>query len=141
MNHLRIPGLELVEPLRANPITGGVIGALTGIGFGLLSGGKTFPVPWADHIWGFALGGLVGGVTIGALLPVFRRRWKAGIAVALATTLGLIVASRFWGEEWPIAVCFFVGGCCGLVYAVLMWDYRPAEHAVDGLMGKNDGPK
>jgi len=97
---IRLPGLALREPLRPKPVSGGILGGI-----------------------GFMIGGAVAGVTLGSLAPFFRKRLSAGLAVWFATTLGLLVANRFW-REYPEPLSILLGFVQGAVYAGLFWDYR-----------------
>jgi hypothetical protein len=122
---MRFPGLELREPLRRRPISGGLIGGLTGLTFGLIAGAaKAFPASPESIVAGYSLGGIAVGVITGSLLPQFRSRWIAGAIVGAAMAVGLLIAVPLWGEDWGIPMTVFMGLCCGIVYAGLAWDYR-----------------
>jgi hypothetical protein len=121
----RVPILELREPLRPRPLFGGALGAATGLLFGTLSMGKAFATTWQDQIMGYAIGGLVCGAIIGALLPFFRRRWLAGMIVGAAAAAGLAVAAPFWDSPVFRELAVFFGVVYGLIYGVLFWRYEP----------------
>lgn len=121
----RVPTHKLREPLRPRPLFGGTLGAATGLLFGTLSMGKAFATPWHDQILGYAIGGLVCGAIIGALLPLFRRRWLASVIVGAAASVGLAIAAPFWGSPVFRELAVFFGVVYGLIYGALFWRYEP----------------
>ena len=122
---MRIPGLELREPLRRRPFSGAFIGALTGLTFGVMAAAAdAFPASPESVTAGYSLGGLVVGAAVGLLLPEFRNRWLAGLIVAAAMVMGFLIAIPLWGEDWGLPLTVFMGLCCGIAYAGLFWDYR-----------------
>lgn len=127
---ISIPGLEITEPVKSRPFSGSALGTITGAGFGLLTGGKAFPSSWASQAIGYVLGGLVIGMIVGFLLPLFRRRVLAGIVVGAAVTCGLLVAQQYWGETWGVPETIFVGASQGFIYARLLWKYYPPANSV-----------
>jgi hypothetical protein len=125
MIRFRIPGLDIREPIRRRPISGAVLGALTGLGFGWLTHGEAFATSWRLQAAGFVFGGLASGLIIGSLLPSFRRRWKAAIIVAAAMGIGLLIAMPFWDKPFDRMLAMFLGLSSGIVYGALLWDYQP----------------
>jgi hypothetical protein len=120
---IRLPGLALREPLRPKPVSGGILGGIGGALFALLADAGAFSVPRGVQSAGFMIGGAVAGVTLGSLAPFFRKRLSAGLAVWFATTLGLLVANRFW-REYPEPLSILLGFVQGPAYAGLFGDYR-----------------
>jgi hypothetical protein len=100
------------------------MGALTGLCFGLMSKEAKFQASWEEKIVGFLLGGIVTGLIIGTMLPLMRFRWLAGIVVGFAASCGLIVGFHFLHESIGVPNTIFLGACFGLMYSVLLWDYR-----------------
>jgi O-antigen ligase len=122
--------LELREPLRRRPISAAVIGGLTGLLFGMMAAtGKPFPASAESVAAGYVLGGLAAGAVVGLFLPEFRRRWLAAVIVGIAMTLAFLIAFPLWGEDLGIPGSVFLGLCCGIIYGVLLWDYRTREDA------------
>lgn len=127
---LRLPGLDIREPLRPRPISGGLVGAVAGAALSLLADAGAFAVSRNVQSIGFLSGGLVAGATVGGLAPLFRRRVSAGLAVWFATTLGLLVANHFWHEYREPVGSTMLGLVVGVMYASAFWDYR----------GESNGP-
>jgi hypothetical protein len=121
---IRLPGLDIREPLRSRPISGGVIGGMAGTAFALLADAGAFRVAREVQSMGFVIGGVVTGVVIGSLAPLFRKRLGAGLTVWLAATLGLAVANSFWHEFPETVGSILLGFMHGAVYACVFWDYR-----------------
>jgi MFS family permease len=121
---LRLPGLEIREPLKPRPIFGALVGAGTGALFALLANTGAFAVSRNAQSIGFIGGGIVGGAAAGSLFPFFRRRLSAGLVVWLAMTLGLFVANHAWHEYPEPLGSILLGLIGGVTYASLFWDYR-----------------
>lgn len=109
-----------------------MLGAATGLMFGLLSGGKVFAASWQDQAVGYVVCGATIGTIIGLCLPQFRRRWVSGIIVALASSAGIRLAAPIWGSELFHDLAPFFGVVYGIIYASLFWRYeaRPSEPEV-----------
>lgn len=123
----RAPILTLREPLKPKPLGGLALGVVTGLLLSALSGGKAFGTSWPDQAAGFAVAGATIGVIIGACLPLFRRRWVAGVIVGAATAVGLALAAPFWGAEVFRDLAVFFGVVYGIIYARLFWQYEAAK--------------
>lgn len=130
MMRFNVPTLKLREPLKARPIYGLLLGAATGLMFGMISGGKAFATPWQDQVVGYTLAGATMGAIIGSLLPQFRRRWVAGVIVGVATSTGLALAAPFWGAEVFRELAFFFGIVYGMIYSMLFWRYDKNEPTI-----------
>ncbi len=122
---IKIPGLELIGPLRSRPLYGASIGAFVGFCFGVLSRTAHFAAEWSGRIEGFTLGGLVAGLLIGGMLPLLRSRWLAFAVVTFASTCAIAVGFYFLKEALPLPGIVFLGFIQGFVYAALLWDYKP----------------
>lgn len=121
---IRLPGLDVREPLRTRPVVGGIVGAFAGAFFAIVAEAGAFSVPRVAQSLGFLTGGLVAGTAIGSLAPLFRKRLSAGFAVSCAITLGLLVANAWWRELRCPLVSVPFGLAAGAVYAAVFWDYR-----------------
>jgi predicted lipid-binding transport protein (Tim44 family) len=104
-----------------------LIGALTGALFGLLAPAGSFDTTFGLQLAGFVAGGACGGLGVGTLAKMFRRRLTAGLAAWFSASLGLYVANRAWQEIPEPDGVIFAGLCCAIVYAVLFWDYKPVD--------------
>ena len=119
---MRIPGLQLREPIRRRPIAFGLVGAGLGAIWGDL-GAPEYDLSVGTVVLRHMIGCLAAGSMIGGLLPLFRHRVAAGVIVAVAAFLGLMVA---WGPSYGMEeeILGFIAASWGLVYAVLFWDYE-----------------
>ena len=117
---IRVPGLALEEPLRPRPFSGAIYGALLGLVFGWLSSSAQGDLDLPGSI----AGGAIGGLVIGTCVPLFRRRWAAGVIVATGAAAGFYAAMPRLRDQFGWGATIFLGVCAGIVYAALFWDYR-----------------
>ena len=110
---------RLWSTLVQNAFAGAVVGAVIALGDPLKS-----PVSFADRLRGGAIGGLVGGLVAALATPLYRNRWTAGLATAIASSVAIWVALRLWQDERGLPIAGFFGAIAGLVHAGLKWS-RP----------------
>lgn len=128
MMEIHLPWLQLTGPLRSRPIYGTILGACTGAVFGTLAAADAFPVDASRRVLGYTIGGAIAGFIGGAAMPLLTRRWVAGLVACVATSPAIYVAEKFWGTDLSVPEAVFTGVCGGLIYGVLLWDYRPASN-------------
>lgn len=121
---IRLPGLEIREPLKPRPVFGAIVGTVAGAVFALVADAGAFAVTRESQTMGFLGGGITAGAVVGSLAPLFRKRLSAGASVWLAATLGIFVANRSWHEFTEPLGSLTLGLIVGAVYTILFWDYR-----------------
>jgi hypothetical protein len=77
--------------------------------------------------------GLTAGLLAGAMLPLMKYRWLAGIVVGFAMGCGSLIGFRLWNEEFSIPAAAFLGVCMGIIYGVLFWEYQPNDPAPESI--------
>ena len=128
---IKLPGLEIREPLRRRPFAGAFIGGFAGLLLGVMAAAvDAFPATDRAVVTGDVLGGLAVGAIVGVFAPEFRKRWLAGLIVGAAAVVGFVIAVPMWGEDWGLPLNVFMGCISGIVYSGLLWDYQPVNEHV-----------
>ncbi len=121
-------------------------GAALGLVFGFLASrgdpeAVAGPGATPDGVFlGYVLAFSVGGVIIGAALPLFRSRFLAFLVVWVGSGVGVLLlfdvpVGGFDPDDWFMIV--FIGFAYGFIYARLFWDYRGEKGVV--LNGVSSG--
>lgn len=117
--------LVLREPLVARPFLGAILGGVLGMVFGGLAAVAGFEgASESSMFFGYAAGGGLGGLLVGASLPLFRSRLLASLIVGIGSGIWGLVSMRFAGEEFSLISAAFIAVLFGALYGVTLWDYR-----------------